>query len=153
MRYSTYSNKYLHIKKALIMSLGTNTNLYLKSLNTSKIFSLLEQWPIKQENGTSSLGSGEAQKIIIESMSLDFSFLEVLDNQELVELVSLMYVGRENHGRSIGVDIWGKYLTDNENESQEKLINKITGKDPFRTKTQISHGLESIGVGSGNDEG
>ena len=140
MRYSTYSNKYSHIKKALIMSLETNTNLYLKSLDTSKIFSLLEQWPIKQENGTSSLSLDEAREIIIESMSLDFSFLEALDNQELVELVSIMYVGRENHGRSIGVDIWGNYLADNENESHEELINKITGKNPFRTKTQISHG-------------
>lgn len=37
---------------------------------------------------------------------LYFSFLEELSHKELLELVSIMYLGRDTHGKGTTLDIW-----------------------------------------------
>lgn len=122
--------------------------IYLKSLNVPKVLSILRKWPAEKNDNSESgiIGSGSLLKYAIERLSLDFSFLKVLNHQELLELICIMYLGRDTHGKRTTLDIWNSYLTNMRNESDEELIRIIEDKAPYATKIYISQGLKSLGA-------
>ncbi len=122
--------------------------IYLNSLNVPKIFSLLEKWPIEKEdedNEWGIIGSGSLFEYAIEHISLDFGFLEELNYEELLELVCIMYLGRDTYGNRTIRDIWNLYSNSMRNESYEGLIRIIKEKSPS-SKTYISQGIKSLGA-------
>ena len=123
--------------------------IYLNSLEIPRVLSLLEKWPADEksdDNEWGVIGSGSLFKFAIDHLSADFSFLEELNRKELLELVSIMYLGRETYGKRTTRDIWTFYLKHVENESDEELRRIIKDKMPSATKEYISQGLKSLGA-------
>ncbi|MGO3737826.1 MAG: hypothetical protein ACTJFV_12085 [Moraxellaceae bacterium] len=85
-------------------------------------------------------------KFAIDHLSSDFSFLEELNRKELLELVSIMYLGRETYGKRTTRDIWALHLKHVTNESDEELRRIIKDKMPSATKEYIIQGLRSLGA-------
>lgn len=123
--------------------------IYLNSLNVPRILSLLEKWPNGKERDDNETGVIRSRSLLdyaIEHVSLDFSFLEELNHKELLELVSIMYLGIDRHGKRATLGIWNYCLSYAENTSYEELIIIIKGKMPSATKQYISQGLKSLGA-------
>jgi serine/threonine-protein kinase len=123
--------------------------IYLNSLEIPRVLSLLEKWPADEksdDNEWGVIGSGSLFKFAIDHLSADFSFLEELNRKELLELVSIMYLGRETYGKRTTRDIWTFYLKHVENESDEELRRIIKDKMPSATKEYISQGLKALGA-------
>ena len=123
--------------------------IYLNSLDVPRVLSLLEKWPADEksdDNEWGVIGSGSLFKFAIDHLSADFSFLEELNRKELLELVSIMYLGRETYGKRTTRDIWTFYLKHVENESDEELRRIIKDKMPSATKEYISQGLKALGA-------
>lgn len=124
--------------------------IYMNSLNVPKVLSILGKWPAEKNNDDDSengiIGSGSLLKYAIEHLSLDFSFLEELNHEELLELICIMYLGRHTHGKRTTLDIWNSHLSYMRNDSDEKLIRIIKDKAPSATKIYISQGLKSLGA-------
>lgn len=122
--------------------------IYLSSLDVSMILSLLEKWPTekKSNNQYGIISSGSLLEYAMDDMFLDFSFLEKLNNTELLELVSIMYLGRDTHGKRTTRDIWTLHLKHVKNESDEELRRIIKDKMPSATKEYIIQGLRSLGA-------
>ena len=122
--------------------------IYLSSLDVSMILSLLEKWPTekKSNNQYGIISSGSLLEYAMDDMFLDFSFLEKLNNTELLELVSIMYLGRDTHGKRTTRDIWTLHLKHVKNESDEELRRIIKDKMPCATKEYIIQGLRSLGA-------
>ncbi|MBF2720144.1 protein kinase [Psychrobacter sp. NG254] len=123
--------------------------IYLNSLDVPRVLSLLEKWPADEksdDNEWGVIGSGSLFKFAIDHLSADFSFLEELNRKELLELVSIMYLGRETYGKRTNRDIWTFYLKHVKNESDEELRRIIKDKMPSATKEYISQGLKALGA-------
>lgn len=123
--------------------------IYLNSLDVPRVLSLLKKWPTEQHNNEGKgeiIGSKSLVEYAVEHISLDFSFLEELNHEELLELVCLMYLGRDTHGKRTTLDIWNLHLQHMGNESDEELRRIIKDKSPSATKTYISQGLKSLGA-------
>ena len=116
--------------------------IYLNSLDAPRVLSLLEKWPIEKKSDNNEESLWES---IVELVSLDFSFLEELSNKELLELVSIMYLGSDTHGKRTTLDIWNLHLKHMSKESDEELIRIIRDKSPS-SKTYIYEGLRSLGA-------
>lgn len=116
--------------------------IYLNSLDAPRGLSLLEKWPIEKKSDNNEESLWES---IVELVSLDFSFLEELSNKELLELVSIMYLGSDTHGKRTTLDIWNLHLKHMSKESDEELIRIIRDKSPS-SKTYIYEGLRSLGA-------
>lgn len=116
--------------------------IYLNSLDAPRVLSLLEKWPIEKNSDNNEESLWES---IVELVSLDFSFLEELSNKELLELVSIMYLGSDTHGKRTTLDIWNLHLKHMSKESDEELIRIIRDKSPS-SKTYIYEGLRSLGA-------
>lgn len=116
--------------------------IYLNSLDAPRVLSLLEKWPIEKKSDNKEESLWES---IVELVSLDFSFLEELSNKELLELVSIMYLGSYTHGKRTTLDIWNLHLKHMSKESDEELIRIIRDKSPS-SKTYIYEGLRSLGA-------
>ena len=122
--------------------------IYLNSLDVPRILSILEKWPAEENNDGgkgSVIGSGSLLEYAIEHVSLDFSFLKELNNKELLELVSIMYLGRDTYGKRTTLDIWNLHLKYMSKKSDEELIRVIREKSPS-SKTYICEGLRSLGA-------
>ena len=121
--------------------------IYLSSLDVSRILSLLEKWPTdkKSDSQYGIIGSGSLLEYAIDDMFLDFSFLEELNHAELLELVSIMYLGRDTHGKRTTRDIWTLHLKHVKNKSDEELRRVLKEKSPS-SKTYIYEGLRSLGA-------
>lgn len=123
--------------------------IYLNSLDVPRILLLLEKWPADEksdDNEWGIIGSGSLFKFAIDHLSSDFSFLEELNRKELLELVSIMYLGRETYGKRTTRDIWTLHLKHVKNESDEELRRIIKDKMPSATKEYISQGLKALGA-------
>ena len=123
--------------------------IYLNSLDVPRVLSLLEKWPADEksdDNEWGVIGSGSLFKFAIDHLSADFSFLEELNRKELLELVSIMYLGRETYGKRTTRDIWTFHLKHVKNESDEELRRIIKDKMPSATKEYISQGLKALGA-------
>ncbi|WP_379543213.1 protein kinase [Psychrobacter sp. R86515] len=123
--------------------------IYLNSLDVPRILLLLEKWPTDEksdDNEWGVIGSGSLFKFAIDHLSADFSFLEELNRKELLELVSIMYLGRETYGKRTTRDIWTFHLKHVKNESDEELRRIIKDKMPSATKEYISQGLKALGA-------
>lgn len=123
--------------------------IYLNSLDVPRILLLLEKWPADEksdDNEWGVIGSGSLFKFAIDHLSSDFSFLEELNRKELLELVSIMYLGRETYGKRTTRDIWALHLKHVTNESDEELRRIIKDKMPSATKEYIIQGLRSLGA-------
>ena len=116
--------------------------IYLNSLDAPRVLSLLEKWPIEKKSDNNEESLWES---IVELVALDFSFLEELSNKELLELVSIMYLGSDTHGKRTTLDIWNLHLKHMSKESDEELIRIIRDKSPS-SKTYIYEGLRSLGA-------
>ncbi|NYR10258.1 protein kinase [Psychrobacter sp. BI730] len=122
--------------------------IYLNSLDVPRILLLLEKWPTDEksdDNEWGIIGSGSLFKFAIDHLSADFSFLEELNRKELLELVSIMYLGSDTHGKRTTLDIWNLHLKHMSKESDEELIRIIRDKSPT-SKTYIYEGLRSLGA-------
>lgn len=127
--------------------------IYLNSLDVPRVLSLLEKWPNKKksdDNASENTDSWSLFDSVKEHISLDFSFLEELSHKELLELVSIMYLGRDTHGKRTTLNIWNFHLSSMKKKSYEELIRIIKDKMPSATKKYISEGLESLGAGEVN---
>lgn len=123
--------------------------IYLNSLDVPRVLSLLEKWPADEksdDNEWGVIGSGSLFKFAIDHLSADFSFLEELNRKELLELVSIMYLGRETYGKRTTRDVWTFHLKHVKNESDEELRRIIKDKMPSATKEYISQGLKALGA-------
>ena len=123
--------------------------IYLNSLDVPRILSLLEKWPNGKEsndNESGIIGSWSLFDYAKEHISLDFSFLEELSHEELLELVSVMYLGRDTHGKRTTLNIWNSHLSYIGNKSYQELIRIVKDKMPSATKEYISQGLKSLGA-------
>lgn len=126
--------------------------IYLDSLNVPKVLSLLEKWPIKKNDKDSDrqiIGSGSLLQYTMEELTHDFSFLDSLNYEELLELVCLMYLGRETNGKRIVPDIWNLYLSSMKGQSYEGFIRVLKEKSPSFI-TYVSKGLMSLGADQDN---
>lgn len=122
--------------------------IYLNSLDAPRVLSLLEKWPTEKKSSDNKwgiIGSGSLFKFAIDHLSSDFSFLEELNRKELLELVSIMYLGRETYGKRTTQDIWTLHLNHVKNESDEELRRIIKDKSPS-SKDYIYQGLKSLGA-------
>lgn len=117
--------------------------IYLDSLDVPKILSILGQWPTEKKRNDKEESVWES---IVDQARLDFGVLGSLSYEELLELVCIMYLGRDTYGKRITSDIWNLHLKYMRNESYEKLTIVIKGKPPSTTKDCIHQGLRSLGA-------
>lgn len=118
--------------------------IYLDSLDVPRILSILGQWPTEKKRNDKDESVWES---IVDQARLDFDVLGGLSYEELLELVCIMYLGRDTYGKRITSDIWNLHLKYMRNESYEKLTIIIKGKPPSTTKDYIYQGLRSLGAG------
>lgn len=122
--------------------------IYLNSLDVPRILLLLKKWPVDEESDDNEWGIIGSESLLgyaIEHVSSNFSFLEELNNQELLELVSIMYLGRDTYGKRTTLDIWNIHLKHMSKESDEELIRILEEKSPS-SKAYIYAGLKSLGA-------
>jgi len=118
--------------------------IYLDSLDVPRILSILGQWPTEKKRNYKEESVWES---IVDQARLDFDVLRGLSYEELLELVCIMYLGRDTYGKRITSDIWNLHLKYMRNESYEKLTIIIKDKPPSTTKDYIYQGLRSLGAG------
>lgn len=118
--------------------------IYLDSLDVPRILSILGQWPTEKKRNDKEESVWES---IVDQARLDFDVLGGLSYEELLELVCIMYLGRDTYGKRITSDIWNLHLKYMRNESYEKLTIIIKGKPPSTTKDYIYQGLRSLSAG------